>query len=134
MIFSQNILVTLSCDATSGLSIYVTISVREPIIFQGANGSPQVSMNAKQASRTLLLKQLARDLCISERRILYRTQYVSPQSLFCCAFSVCITLRFLTSYLTLTDTMQILRRRLRDMRGGELRALSLFNGLRNLFK
>jgi hypothetical protein len=31
--------------------------------------------------------------------------------------------------------MQILRRRLRDMRaGGELKALSLFNGLRNLFK
>ncbi|KAL6635047.1 hypothetical protein ACP70R_027718 [Stipagrostis hirtigluma subsp. patula] len=70
---------------------------------QGGKGSPQVSMNAKQANRTLLLKQLARDLCISERRILYRTQY-------------------------------ILRRRLRDMRGGELKALSLFNGLRKLFK
>lgn len=70
---------------------------------EGGGGSPEVSMNAKQANRTLLLKQLARDLCISERRILYRTQY-------------------------------ILRRRLRDMRGGELRALSLFNGLRKLFK
>lgn len=67
------------------------------------NGSLQVSINSKQSNRTLLLKQLARDLCISERRILYRTQY-------------------------------ILRRRLRDMRGGELRALSLFNGLRKLFK
>ncbi|EES07338.1 hypothetical protein BDA96_04G272300 [Sorghum bicolor] len=70
---------------------------------EGGGGSPEVSMNAKQANRTLLLKQVARDLCISERRILYRTQY-------------------------------ILRRRLRDMRGGELRALSLFNGLRKLFK
>jgi len=70
---------------------------------EGGNGSPQGSINAKQANRTLLLKQLAKDLCISERRILYRTQY-------------------------------ILRRRLRDMRGGELRALSLFNGLRKLFK
>ncbi|CAL5019316.1 unnamed protein product [Urochloa decumbens] len=70
---------------------------------EGGNGTPQVSINANQANRTLLLKQLAQDLCISERRILYRTQY-------------------------------ILRRRLRDMRGGELRALSLFNGLRKLFK
>ncbi|KAI4963398.1 hypothetical protein ZWY2020_014151 [Hordeum vulgare] len=71
---------------------------------EGAKGSAEVSINTKQANRTLLLKQLARDLCISERRILYRSQY-------------------------------ILRRRLRDMRaGGELKALSLFNGLRNLFK
>jgi hypothetical protein len=46
-------------------------------MFQGGAGSPEVPMNAKQANRTLLLKQLARDLCISERRILYRTQYVS---------------------------------------------------------
>jgi len=79
------------------------MSVSGSIIFQGGNGSPQGSINANQANRTLLLKQLAKDLCISERRILYRTQY-------------------------------ILRRRLRDMRGGELRALSLFNGLRKLFK
>lgn len=71
---------------------------------EGAKGSPQVSINSKQANRTLLLKQLARDLCISERRILYRAQY-------------------------------ILRRRLRDMRaGGELKALSLFSGLRKFFK
>jgi hypothetical protein len=101
-------------------------------MFQGANGSPQVSMNANLAKRTLLLKQLARDLCISERRILYRTQYVSMQNLCCCGFCVCIMLRLLT--LTPTDTMQILRRRLRDIRGGELRALSLFNGLSKLFK
>uniref|UniRef100_A0A0D9VKG0 SET domain-containing protein n=1 Tax=Leersia perrieri TaxID=77586 RepID=A0A0D9VKG0_9ORYZ len=33
-----------------------------------------------------------------------------------------------------TKFLEILRRRLRDMRGGELRALSLFNGLRKLFK
>jgi hypothetical protein len=59
-------------------------------MFQGANGSPQVSMNAKQAKRTLLLKQLARDLCISESRILYRTQYVSMQNLFCCGFCVIV--------------------------------------------
>ncbi|PWZ21277.1 hypothetical protein Zm00014a_019603 [Zea mays] len=44
---------------------------------EGGAGSLEVLMNAKQANRTLLLKQLARDLCISERRILYRTQYVS---------------------------------------------------------
>ncbi|KAF3331404.1 ribulose-1,5 bisphosphate carboxylase/oxygenase large subunit N-methyltransferase [Carex littledalei] len=62
-----------------------------------------VSVNAKQANRRLLLKQLAKDLCISERRILYRTQY-------------------------------ILRRRLRDMRSGELRALKLFSGLKKFFK
>jgi hypothetical protein len=55
----------------------LTMSVSGSIIFQGGNGSPQVSINAKQANRTLLLKQLAKDLCISERRILYRTQYVS---------------------------------------------------------
>ncbi|KAJ3699218.1 hypothetical protein LUZ61_002923 [Rhynchospora tenuis] len=66
-------------------------------------GDDLVSVSAKQANRRLLLKQLARDLCTSERRILYRTQY-------------------------------ILRRRLRDMRSGELRALTLFNGLRKLFK
>jgi hypothetical protein len=46
-------------------------------MFQGGAGSLEVSMNAKQANRTLLLKQLARDMCINERRIMYRTQYVS---------------------------------------------------------
>ncbi|RWW30909.1 hypothetical protein BHE74_00004303 [Ensete ventricosum] len=30
--------------------------------------------------------------------------------------------------------LQILRRRLRDMRSGELRALTLFNGFRKIFK
>ncbi|KAJ3694732.1 hypothetical protein LUZ60_000109 [Juncus effusus] len=70
---------------------------------EGQGGSSDlISLNPKQADRRLLLKQLAKDLCISERRILYRTQY-------------------------------ILRRRLREMRSGELKALKLFNGLRNLF-
>ena len=53
-------------------------------MFQGAKGSAEVSINSKQANRTLLLKQLARDLCISERRILYRSQYVSQQSSSSC--------------------------------------------------
>lgn len=68
-------------------------------------GSPldPITTNPKQANRKLLLKQLATDLCTSEQRILFRTQY-------------------------------ILRRRLRDMRKGELRALTLFNGFRKLFK
>lgn len=60
-------------------------------------------MNPKQLNRRVFLKQLAVDLCTSERRILYRSQY-------------------------------ILRRRLRDIRSGELRALKLFDGLRNIFK
>nr|CAD1825327.1 unnamed protein product [Ananas comosus var. bracteatus] len=62
-----------------------------------------IALSAKQANRKVLLKQLATDLCISERRILYRAQY-------------------------------ILRRRLRDMRSGELRALTILNGFRKLFK
>lgn len=57
----------------------------------------------KQLNRKLFLKQLAVDLCTSERRILFRSQY-------------------------------ILRRRLRDIRSGELRALRLFDGLKKLFK
>ncbi|KAL5581689.1 hypothetical protein UlMin_014131 [Ulmus minor] len=57
----------------------------------------------KQLNRRLFLKQLAVDLCNSERRILFRAQY-------------------------------ILRRRLRDKRSGELKALNLFDGLRKLFK
>ncbi|GMN27570.1 hypothetical protein TIFTF001_001712 [Ficus carica] len=52
----------------------------------------------KQLNRRLFLKQLAVDLCTSERRILFRSQY-------------------------------ILRRRLRDIRSGELRALKIFNAL-----
>jgi hypothetical protein len=45
-------------------------------------GDDLVSVNTKQANRRLLLKQLAKDLCISERRILYRTQYVKSQFIF----------------------------------------------------
>ncbi|CAA6670101.1 unnamed protein product [Spirodela intermedia] len=59
--------------------------------------------SCESINRKLLLKQLASDLCTSEQRILFRTQY-------------------------------ILRRRLRDMRTGGLRALGLFNGIRNIFK
>jgi hypothetical protein len=58
----------------------IYISLSQQMMFQGAKGSAEVSINSKQANRTLLLKQLARDLCISERRILYRSQYVSQQS------------------------------------------------------
>lgn len=57
----------------------------------------------KQLNRKLFLKQLAVDICTSERRILFRSQY-------------------------------ILRRKLRDIRSGELRALNLFDGFRKLFK
>ncbi|CAL9182918.1 ribulose-1,5 bisphosphate carboxylase/oxygenase large subunit N-methyltransferase, chloroplastic-like isoform X1 [Musa acuminata AAA Group] len=72
--------------------------------FLEGGGTPDSgTFSAKQANRKSLLKKMATDLCTSERRILYRTQY-------------------------------ILRRRLRDMRSGELRALTLFNGFRKLFK
>lgn len=72
--------------------------------FLQASGSMDLDVTSpKQLNRRLFLKQLAVDLCNSERRILYRTQY-------------------------------ILRRRLRDMRTGELKALKLFDGFRNLFK
>ncbi|XP_058219217.1 ribulose-1,5 bisphosphate carboxylase/oxygenase large subunit N-methyltransferase, chloroplastic isoform X1 [Rhododendron vialii] len=57
----------------------------------------------KQLNRKLFLKQLAVDICTSERRILFRSQY-------------------------------ILRRKLRDIRSGELKALNLFDGFRKLFK
>lgn len=36
----------------------------------------------KQLNRRLFLKQLAVDLCSSERRILFRAQYVKKKSLF----------------------------------------------------
>jgi len=62
---------------------------------EGGNGSPQGSINANQANRTLLLKQLAKDLCISERRILYRTQYVSQKSLCCCCLCMCTMFQLL---------------------------------------
>ncbi|GAA0143965.1 methyltransferase [Lithospermum erythrorhizon] len=72
--------------------------------FLQASGSMDLDVtNPKQLNRRLFLKQLAVDLCTSERRILFRAQY-------------------------------ILRRRLRDIRSGELRALKLFDGLRKFFK
>ncbi|RYR15234.1 hypothetical protein Ahy_B04g071958 [Arachis hypogaea] len=74
------------------------------LTFRMASGSLDLDVTSpKQLNRRLFLKQLAVDLCTSERRILFRTQY-------------------------------ILRRRLRDMRAGELRALKIFDGLRNLFQ
>lgn len=72
--------------------------------FLQASGSMDLDVTSpKQLNRRLFLKQLAVDLCSSERRILFRAQYV-------------------------------LRRRLRDIRSGELRALKIFNGFRNLFR
>ncbi|KAG4958295.1 hypothetical protein AAZX31_13G009300 [Glycine max] len=72
--------------------------------FLQASGSLDLDVTSpKQLNRRLFLKQLAVDLCTSERRILFRAQY-------------------------------ILRRKLRDMRAGELRALKIFNGFRNLFQ
>ncbi|XP_010252799.1 PREDICTED: histone-lysine N-methyltransferase setd3 [Nelumbo nucifera] len=72
--------------------------------FLQGSGSIDIDVaSPKQVNRKLFLKQLAVDLCTSERRILFRTQY-------------------------------ILRRRLRDMRSGELRALRIFDGFRKLFQ
>ncbi|PSS16073.1 Ribulose-1,5 bisphosphate carboxylase/oxygenase large subunit N-methyltransferase [Actinidia chinensis var. chinensis] len=72
--------------------------------FLQASGSMDLDVTSpKQLNRKLFLKQLAVDLCTSEQRILYRSQY-------------------------------ILRRRLRDIRSGELKALRLFDGFRKLFK
>ncbi|KAI4305598.1 hypothetical protein L6164_028955 [Bauhinia variegata] len=72
--------------------------------FLQVSGSLDLDVTSpKQLNRRLFLKQLAVDLCNSERRILFRAQY-------------------------------ILRRRLRDMRTGELRALRIFDGFRNLFQ
>ncbi|VFQ60523.1 unnamed protein product [Cuscuta campestris] len=72
--------------------------------FLQANGEMDLDVtNPQQLNRRVFLKQLAMDLCTSERRILYRAQY-------------------------------ILRRKLRDIRSGELRAFQIFNGLKNLFK
>lgn len=70
---------------------------------EGSGSLDSVVTNPKQANRKLLLKQLATDLCTSERRILFRAQY-------------------------------ILRRRLRDMRTGELKALRILDGFKKLFK
>ncbi|XP_059661275.1 uncharacterized protein LOC132307503 [Cornus florida] len=72
--------------------------------FLQASGSMDLDVTSpKQLNRKLFLKQLAVDLCTSERRILFRAQY-------------------------------ILRRKLRDIRSGELRALTIFEGFRKLFK
>lgn len=72
--------------------------------FLQGSGSMDLDVTSpKQLNRKLFLKQLAVELCTSERRILFRTQY-------------------------------ILRRKLRDMRSGELRALKMFEGFRKLFK
>lgn len=72
--------------------------------FLQASGSLDLDVTSpKQLNRRLFLKQLAVDLCTSERRILFRAQY-------------------------------ILRRKLMDIRNGELRGLKIFSGLRNLFK
>ncbi|KAL3821618.1 hypothetical protein ACJIZ3_007523 [Penstemon smallii] len=72
--------------------------------FLQASGSMDLDVtNPKLLNRKLFLKQLAVDLCTSERRILFRAQY-------------------------------ILRRRLRDIRSGELKALRIFDGFRKLFK
>lgn len=72
--------------------------------FLQASGSMDLDVTSpKQLNRRLFLKQLAVDLCTSERRILFRAQY-------------------------------ILRRQLRDIRSGELKALRIFDGFRNLFK
>eukprot|EP00262_Sarcandra_glabra_P006874 TRINITY_DN19435_c0_g1_i1.p1 TRINITY_DN19435_c0_g1~~TRINITY_DN19435_c0_g1_i1.p1 ORF type:complete len:517 (-),score=65.01 TRINITY_DN19435_c0_g1_i1:471-1979(-) len=70
---------------------------------EGSGSLDLVMTSPKQVNRKLLLKQLSIDLCNSERRILFRSQY-------------------------------ILRRRLRDIRTGELRALTILNGFRKLFK
>uniref|UniRef100_A0A7N0TEA0 SET domain-containing protein n=1 Tax=Kalanchoe fedtschenkoi TaxID=63787 RepID=A0A7N0TEA0_KALFE len=72
--------------------------------FLQQSGSMDLDVKSpKQLNRRLFLKQLAVDLCTSEQRILFRSQY-------------------------------ILRRRLRDIKSGELKALTIFNGFRNLFK
>ncbi|MFQ6620081.1 hypothetical protein Gotur_000772 [Gossypium turneri] len=86
--------------------------------FLQASGSMDLDVTSpKQLNRRVFLKQLAVDLCTSEQRILFRAQYVR--------------LHFLRFFIFL---FKILRRRLRDMRSGELRALRIFDGLRNIFK
>ncbi|KAH0457707.1 hypothetical protein IEQ34_013022 [Dendrobium chrysotoxum] len=46
-------------------------------IEQGGSPLDPITTNAQEANRRLLLKQLAVALCTSERRILFRAQYVS---------------------------------------------------------
>lgn len=70
---------------------------------QGGGPLDPMTTNVQQANRRSLLRQLAVDLCTSERRILFRAQY-------------------------------ILRRKLRDIRNGELRGLAIFNRFREFFE
>ncbi|MCL7047201.1 hypothetical protein MKW94_000974 [Papaver nudicaule] len=71
--------------------------------FLQGSGSLDLDVTSpKQINRKLFLKQLAIDLCTSERRILFRSQY-------------------------------ILRRKLRDMKSGELRGLKILNGFLKFF-
>ncbi|XP_050207052.1 ribulose-1,5 bisphosphate carboxylase/oxygenase large subunit N-methyltransferase, chloroplastic [Mercurialis annua] len=80
------------------------ISISKYTKFLQESGSMDLDVTSpKQLNRRLFLKQLAVDLCNSERRILFRAQ-------------------------------NVLRTRLRDIRKGELKALNLFEGFRNLFK
>ncbi|KAJ9169916.1 hypothetical protein P3X46_018059 [Hevea brasiliensis] len=80
------------------------LSISKYTKFLQASGTMDLDVTSpKQLNRRLFLKQLAVDLCNSERRILFRAQ-------------------------------NVLRRRLRDIRSGELRALKIFDGFRNLFK
>lgn len=115
----------------------------------------------KQLNRRVFLKQLAVDLCTSEQRILFRAQYVRTLS-FCFLvpltdsisnFPVITMLLNVNHYQLIIfiyvlnaanlmlclincvyEWLQILRRRLRDIRSGELKALRLFDNFRNLFK
>ncbi|XP_051152044.1 ribulose-1,5 bisphosphate carboxylase/oxygenase large subunit N-methyltransferase, chloroplastic [Andrographis paniculata] len=81
----------------------VEASISKYSKFLEESGSMDLDVTSpKLLNRKVFLKQLAMDLCTSERRILYRAQ-------------------------------SILRRRLRDIRSGELRALKIFDGFRNLF-
>lgn len=88
--YTKYIEVSLRSDLISLLidihMIYCDKLTSFPIFWKKKNQGQSddlVSVNAKQANRRLLLKQLAKDLCISERRILYRTQYVKISIYFC---------------------------------------------------
>lgn len=85
----------------------------------------------KQLNRRVFLKQLAVDLCTSERRILFRAQYVRIYLLISKNYTTDSSNVVLIMFLC---WMQILGRRLRDIRSGELRALRLFDNFRKLFK
>ncbi|KAL7086492.1 hypothetical protein ACP275_13G005800 [Erythranthe tilingii] len=80
------------------------VSISKYSKFLQASGSMDLDVtNPKLLNRKLFLKQLAVDLSTSERRILFRAQY-------------------------------ILRRRLRDIRSGTLKALNIFDGIFGGFK